>query len=379
MSGHLKTRDLYEVLGVTRNASDDDLKRAYRGLAKKYHPDVCPNDKEAEEKFKEAANAYGVLSDSTKRSNYDRYGLDGLRRGGPPGAGPETGAPFEGFKNVEDIFSTFGDLFGTFFANRPTAPTRGADLHRELDLTFNESVWGGSKDVTVHRTTSCGACRGTGASQGSHAEVCRPCQGRGQIVQAQGFFMVQRTCSHCQGRGRTINTPCKGCRGSGLEAKPTKLSLMIPPGVDDGQTLRISGKGDEMPGGGSGDLYITLHVGNDDRFERDDCDITSVVSISFARATLGGEIEIDTLDEGCRGTTILELSPGTQPDDLVVRRGQGIPRLGSQDRGDHLVRFKVEVPRKLSDEQAKILRRFAAELGEELDEKSPKTKKKRAR
>src|SRR4029077_1585718 len=213
------------------------------------------------------------------------------------------------FKSVDDIFSTFGDLFGTFFANRANRPARGTDLNLELDLTFNEAVWGARRDVKLNRPTSCGACGGTGASRGSRADVCRPCQGKGQIVHAQGFFIVQTTCSQCQGRGRMISTPCTSCRGSGLGSETTVLSLTIPPGVDEGQTLRVSGKGASSPGGTSGDLYVVLHVANDERVEREGEDITSEVSISFARAALGGEVEIDTLDENCRGTTILELAP----------------------------------------------------------------------
>lgn len=372
MNTHLGARDLYEVLEVPRSASDDDLKKAYRRLAKKYHPDVCPNDKGAEDKFKEAANAYQVLSDGEKRAAYDRYGLDGIRRGGPPDAG----APFEGFRSVEDIFSTFGDLFGEFFASRTTKPSRGADMHLELHLAFHEAVWGARRDVKLARTAGCATCGGTGAARGSRAEACRNCQGKGQVVHAQGFFMVQTTCAQCRGRGKLISIPCTGCHGRGLGPETTTLSLTIPPGVDDGQTLRVSGKGECAPGGAAGDLYVVLRVRDDDRFLREGANVTSEVSISFAQAALGGEVEIDTLDEGCRGTAILELAPGTQPGDLVMRNGQGAPHLDGHGRGDHLIRFKIEVPKKLSSGQEKLLREFAAALDEE--NKRPKKRRSRA-
>jgi len=382
MTSQFSARDLYEVLGVPRTASDSDIKKAYRALAKKTHPDVCPDDKAAEEKFKDAANAYQVLSDKAMRATYDRYGLDGLRRGSGSGAespGPAAGVPFEGFKNVEDIFSAFGNLFGEFFAQRASRSTRGPDLRLELRLAFHEAVWGTRRDIRLTRTASCTSCGGTGASRGGRVEPCRTCQGKGQVNHTQGFFMVQTMCGQCHGRGKTISTPCASCHGQGVCPETSTHALTVPPGVSDGQTLRVTGKGECVPGGGSGDLYVVLRVEKDDRFTREKDDVASEVLISFARAALGGEVEIDTLDDNCRGTAILELSPGTQPDDLVVRRDQGIPHLEGHGRGDHLIRFRVEVPKKLSDKQAKILREFAAELGEELGEKSRRPKKRRSR
>lgn len=375
-----KTRDLYAVLGVSRDANDSELKKAYRDLAKKHHPDVCPGDQAAEEKFKEAANAYQVLSDPDQRAIYDRHGLDGLQRGGPSGAETaRAGSPFEGFKSVEDIITTFGDLFGEFFTSRSVRSAQGADLHLELHLGFHEAVWGTRRDLKITRTAGCPTCSGTGAARGGHAETCRSCQGKGQVAHAQGFFVVQTPCSQCQGRGRTISLPCTSCQGRRVGPETTALSLTIPPGINEGQQLRVVGKGECAPGGTHGNLYVLLHVAKDDRFTREKADVTSEVSISFARAALGGEVEIDTLDDNCRGTTILELAPGTQPDDLVVRRGQGIPHLDGHDRGDHLIRFRVEVPRKLSDTQAQKLREFAEELGEDLGEKSKRPKKRRSK
>lgn len=371
-------RDLYEVLGVPRAANATDLKKAYREIAKKYHPDHHPGNKAAEEKFKEAANAYQVLSDDTQRAAYDRYGFDGLRRGGGGGPAPTNGGGngpgYEGFNNVEDIFSAFGDLFSDFFVGRNNRrPARGVDLRMDLRLTFREAVWGVRKDVEVTRTVGCGPCHATGAARGAKAEVCRTCQGKGQVVHAQGFFMVQTTCAQCQGAGKLIKEPCPDCQGRGVRSETSTLSVVVPPGVDDGQTLRISGKGEDVPGGGAGDLYVVLHVTEDDRFAREGDDVTSEVAISYAQATLGGEIEIDTLDDGCTGAAVLELRPGTQPGDEVVRRGQGIQHVGGAGRGDHVVRFTITVPRKLTAKQEQLLRDFAAELGDD------RPRKKRAR
>ncbi len=356
-------QDLYAVLGVERGASAADLKKAYYRLAKQYHPDHNPNDKVAEDKFKEASNAYQVLSDADQRARYDRYGFDGLGRGGG-GPGGAAGPGYQGFNSVEEIFSAFGDLFGDFFAGRSRARARGADLRLELPLAFREAVWGTRKDVKITRTAGCSTCHSTGAARGGKSEVCTTCQGKGHVHHAQGFFMVQTTCAQCLGAGKLIKDPCADCRGRGMRPETQTLSLTIPPGVDDGQTLRIAGKGEAGLGGGAGDLYVVLSVDDDDRFVREGDDVTSEVSISFAQAALGGEVEVDTLDDGCEGTAILELAPGTQPGDLVVRRGQGIPHVNGPGRGDHIIEFKVEVPKRLTSKQEKLLREFAAELGE---------------
>lgn len=352
-------RDLYEVLGVERGASQADLKKAYRRLAQQYHPDKCGGDKDSEEKFKEAANAYQVLSDDDQRALYDRYGFDGIKRGGG-GGGP-------GFSNVEDIFSAFGDLFGDFFGGRSSGKRtpRGADLRVDLELTFAEAVWGCTKDVKVTRAIACETCHGSGAAAGSKPEVCRTCQGKGQVVHAQGFFMVQTTCPHCRGQGKTIKDPCEDCRGRGTKADTTTLSVTVPAGVDDGQTLRLAGKGESAPGGSTGHLYVVLHVQGDERFRRDGDDVLSEVPVSFVKAALGGEVEIYTLEDNCNGTTTIELKPGTQPGDVIVRRGQGIPHVGEHGRGDHAIQFKVEIPKKLSARQEELLRELATDLGED--------------
>jgi molecular chaperone DnaJ len=354
-------RDLYEVLGVERGATQSDLKKAYRRLAQQYHPDKCPGDAAAEEKFKEAANAYQILSDDEQRAMYDRFGFDGLRRGG--GAGPSG----PGFSNVEDIFSAFGDLFGDFFGGRASGrrQPRGADLRVDLGLTFAEAVWGCSKEVKVTRDTPCGTCHGSGAAAGSKPEVCRTCQGKGQVVHAQGFFMVQTTCPQCRGAGKVVKDPCEDCRGRGVKPEHSTLTVTVPAGVDDGQTLRLAGKGEQAPGGATGHLYVVLHVQGDERFRREGDDVLTEVPVSFVKAALGGEAEIFTLDDNCTGTTTIELKPGVQPGDVIVRRGQGVPRVTEHGRGDHVIQLRVEIPRKLSARQEELMRELATELGEE--------------
>ncbi len=353
-------RDLYEVLGVERGATQPDLKKAYRRLAQEFHPDKNPDDKAAEEKFKEAANAYQILSDEEQRAAYDRFGFDGLRRGGGSGGG---------FSNAEDIFSAFGDLFGDFFGGRASGgrrQPRGADLRIDLELTFAEAVWGCTKDVKVARDIACSGCNGTGAAPGSKPEICRTCQGKGQVVHAQGFFMVQSTCPHCRGAGKTIKDPCPDCRGRGTQSETSQLSVTVPAGVDDGQTLRLAGKGESAQGGTTGHLYVVLHVQGDERFKRDGEDILTEIPVSFVKAALGGEVEIHTLEDNCTGSATVELKAGTQPDDVVVRRGQGIPRVDRTGRGDQVIQWKIEIPKKLSARQQELLRELATELGEDV-------------
>ena len=363
-SGDTAMRDLYEVLGCERQASASELKKAYYRLAKQYHPDHNPNDKVAEEKFKEASNAYQILSDEEQRARYDRFGFDGLR--GTNGGG---GA---GFSNVEDIFSAFGDLFGDFFGGRSSGgrrQQRGADLRVDLGLTFAEAVWGVSKDVKVTRDVACGTCSGSGAKAGTRPEMCRTCQGKGQVVHAQGFFMVQTVCPQCRGAGKVVKEPCEDCRGRGTRPESSTLNVTVPAGVDDGQTLRLAGKGEAIAGGAPGHLYVVLHVQGDERFKRDAEDVLTEVPVSFVKAALGGEIEVFTLDEGCTGSATIKLEPGTQPGDVLVRRGQGIPRVGDQGRGDHVIQLKVEIPKKLTARQEELMRLLADELGESVKEK----------
>jgi len=357
-------RDLYEVLGVERGASAADLKKAYRRLAQQYHPDKNPEDTSAEDKFKEAANAYQILSDDEQRAAYDRFGFDGLRRGGG-------GAGGDGFSNVDDIFSAFGDLFGDFFGGRGGGrrQARGADLRVDLQLTFAEAVWGTTKDVKVARDIPCATCAGSGAAKGSKPDVCRTCNGKGQVVHAQGFFMVQTVCPHCRGAGKTIKEVCEDCRGRGVRPETSELSVTVPAGVDDGQTLRLAGKGEQAPNGTAGHLYVVLHVQGDERFKRDGEDILSEVPVSFVKAALGGEVEIHTLEDNVTGTETIEIKAGIQPGDVIVRRGQGIPRISQGGRGDHVVQFKVEIPKKLTARQEELMRELATELEEPVKEK----------
>jgi molecular chaperone DnaJ len=349
-------RDLYEVLEVERQASASDLKKAYYRLAKKYHPDHNPGDKDAEEKFKECSNAYSVLSDDEQRQRYDRFGLEGLR--GQQAAG--------GYSNVEDILSAFGDIFGDFFGGRGQGrrQPRGADLRVDVNLAFPEAVWGTTKDVKVAREVPCVTCTGTGAKPGSKPEVCKACQGKGQVVHAQGFFMVQTTCPQCRGAGKQIKEPCEDCRGRGTKSETSTLNVTVPAGVDDGQTLRLAGKGETAPGGTTGHLYVVLHVQGDERFKRDGEDVLTEVPVSFVKAALGGEIEVYTLDDNVSAMATIELKPGTQPDEVMVRRGQGIPRVGEAGRGDQVLQFKVEIPKKLTARQEELMRELAGELGE---------------
>jgi molecular chaperone DnaJ len=361
-------RDLYEVLGCDRQASASELKKAYYRLAKQYHPDHNPNDKAAEDKFKEASNAYQVLSDEEQRARYDRFGFDGLRMNGQGG---------EGFSNVEDIFSAFGDLFGDFFGGRTSGgrrQQRGADLRIDLGLTFAEAVWGVTKEVKVTRDVPCEPCSGSGAKPGTKPETCRTCNGKGQVVHAQGFFMVQTACPHCRGAGKQVKDPCEECRGRGTRPEASTLTVSVPAGVDDGQTLRLAGKGETAPGGAAGHLYVVLHVQGDERFKREGEDVLTEVPISFIKAALGGEIEVYTLDDNCTGTTTVRVDPGVQPGDVMVRRGQGVPRVGASvsGRGDHVIQFKVEIPKKLSARQSELLRELAAEMGEGVKEKDEK-------
>jgi molecular chaperone DnaJ len=358
-------RDLYEVLGVERQASAGDLKKAYYRLAKQYHPDHNPGDKEAEEKFKEAANAYQILCDDDQRQRYDRFGFDGLK-----GYSNNNGA--NGFSSVEDIFSAFGDLFGDFFGGRSQGrrgPPRGGDVRVDLDLTFAEAVWGTTKEVNVSRQIACESCNATGAKPGSKAETCSTCNGKGQVVHAQGFFMVQTTCPHCRGAGKAIKDPCDDCRGRGTKAEQSQLSVTVPPGVDDGQPLRVMNKGNVAPGGTPGHLYVVLHVQGDERFRREGDDVLTEMPISMVKAALGGELDVHTLEENCMGTATIRVEPGIQPGDVFVRRGHGIPHLDGKGRGDQVIMFKVEVPKKLTAKQEELLRALATEMSEDVAEK----------
>lgn len=351
-------RDYYEVLGVARDADASNIKRAYRKAAMKFHPDRNPGDGEAEERFKEAAEAFEVLSDSEKRQLYDRFGHEGPSRAG-----------FSGFSGSEEIFSHFGDLFGDLFGNLGFSgrgrggPARGADIKVQLEITLSDVVHGANRDVVVPRRENCETCAGSGAKPGTAAESCRHCGGRGQVVHRQGFFTLQTTCPVCRGEGRMITDPCRDCGGTGTVQRETTLTVNVPPGVDDGQTLRIQGRGQAGPQGGPpGNLYVVLRLKPDSRFVRDEYDIHSKVEVSMFQATLGCTVEIDTLD----GTDEVDIKPATQAGEVLIRRNQGIPVLGERGRGDHHLHVEVTIPEDLTKDEAEILRQMAEARGEHV-------------
>jgi len=344
-------RDYYEVLGVDRNASESDLKKAYRKLALKFHPDRNPGDRKAEENFKEAAEAYEVLRDSKKRQIYDQYGHQGLE-----------GAGFSGFGGFEDIFSSFGDIFEDFFGfgggrRSRSRVHRGADLRYDMQLTFMEAAFGTEKEIDVEKAEPCSACEGTGAAPGTGVETCPQCGGSGQIGRSQGFFTVRTTCGHCRGQGQVIANPCTTCRGQGKVLARKKVSVRIPAGVDNGSRLRLTGEGEAGAyGGPAGDLYVFIHAQEHEFFQRDDTHVLCQIPISFIQAALGDTVSIPTL----KGETELEIPKGTQPGDIFRLRGEGIPSLRNGHRGDQIVQVNVKTPTNLNKKQTALLREFAA-------------------
>lgn len=343
-------RDYYEILGVARDSEPSDIKRAYRKAAMRFHPDRNPGDGEAEERFKEAAEAFEVLSDPEKRQLYDRFGHEGPSRAG-----------FSGFSGSEEIFSHFGDLFGDLFGNlgfggRRGGPQRGGDIKVQLEITLQDVVNGANRDVVVPRRETCVTCGGAGAKPGTTAESCRHCGGRGQVMHQQGFFTLQTTCPVCRGEGRLITDPCRDCAGTGTVQRETTLTVNVPPGVDDGQTLRIQGRGQAGPRGGPpGNLYVVLRLKPDGRFVRDEYDIHSKVEVSMFQAALGCTVAVDTLE----GTDEVQIKPGTQAGEVLIRRSQGIPVLGERGRGDHHVHVEVTIPEDLTKDEAEALRQMA--------------------
>jgi molecular chaperone DnaJ len=350
-------RDFYEVLGVPRAATDTELKKAYRQLARKYHPDTNPDDPEAEERFKEIAVAYEALSDPEKRALYDRYGADGLRAGGP------ASDPFGG--GLSDLFDAFfgGSPFGG--ARSQSGPRRGADLEAIADIAFETAVFGGDASVTVQTIVGCETCHSTGAAPGTEAVRCADCQGTGQVRRVRqsilGQMVTASACSRCGGTGETIPTPCQTCRGEGRVRDSRTLTIEVPAGVDHGATLRLTGRGAAGPRGGpSGDLYVHLRVQPHERFERRGDDLWLPLRVGVAQAALGATIEIETLE----GDEKVTLPAGTQTGRTFSFRGKGVPRLQGRGRGDLNVEVVVETPTELSDEEAELLRRFAELRGE---------------
>ncbi|HEX7192502.1 MAG TPA: molecular chaperone DnaJ [Thermoanaerobaculia bacterium] len=353
-------RDYYEVLGVVKGASIDDIKKAYRKLALKYHPDKNPNDPEAEERFKEAAEAYGVLSDDEKRARYDRYGHAGTT--GMNGFDPNQFADFGDI--LGDLFG-FGDFFGTS-RRRTTRPARGNDLRYDLTLEFEDAVFGKDITLNVPRVAVCTTCSGSGAKPGTQPVTCSGCAGRGQIRYSQGFFAVARTCPQCGGAGKVIKDPCATCGGAGRVHEEKTISVKVPSGVDDGSRLRVAGEGEGgYNGGPSGDLYVFISVKPHDKFTRRDYDIHSEETISVTRAALGGEVKVDTLD----GAETLRVNTGTQPNQVFRLRGKGVQYLDGSGRGDHYVHVNVRIPSTMTEEKRKLYEQLATIDGEAVPER----------
>ena len=364
-------RDYYEVLGVSKGASEDELKKAYRKLAKENHPDLHPGDKECEARFKEINEAYEVLSDSDKRAKYDQFGHAAFDPNQGFGGGGFGG--FEGFGGFGDIF---GDIFGGFGGfggggRNPNAPRKGDNLRATVNIKFEEAAFGVKKDVFVSKIEQCPDCKGTGCAEGTTAEVCPDCKGTGSVktTQRTPFGMVQSTgqCPKCKGRGKIIHTPCKSCRGIGSVRRQHKVTVSVPAGIDDGQTISLRGQGNAgINGGPAGDLLITVLVQPHARFERDGASILLEQEVSFAQAALGSEIEVPTLD----GKVKLNIPEGTQPGSVFRLKGKGVPYLRANGRGDQFVTVKVAVPKNMSSAQKEALRQYASAMGETIEQKN---------
>jgi molecular chaperone DnaJ len=355
-------RDYYEVLGVSRQASADELKKAYRKLAKKYHPDINPGNEEAEAAFKEINEAYSVLSDEEKRSQYDRFGHSAF-----DGTGGFSGFDGFGFGGLDDLFETFmGGAFRRSGSNRNNQPARGKDRRFSLEITFEEAAFGAEKEITITRMQACGTCKGTGSKPGSKVEKCKQCQGSGQIRYTRpsvfGQYVELQTCNTCGGKGKIILEPCETCNGNERVSKNSRISLIIPAGIDNGQTISLKSEGDAgLRGGPAGDLYVTIHIKPHEIFKREGYDVVCDIPISFTQAALGAEIDIPTLE----GIIKYNIPEGTQTGTVFRLKGKGIKRLRSESKGDQYIRVNVEVPKKLSSRQKEILREFAEISGDE--------------
>jgi molecular chaperone DnaJ len=352
-------RDYYEVLSIAREAGVDEIKKAYRKMALKYHPDKNPGDPEAEEKFKEAAEAYGVLSDQDKRAKYDRYGHQGVS--GMGGFDPNQFADFGDI--LGDLFG-FGDFFGSR-GRKGSRPGRGNDLRYDLELEFEEAAFGKEMSLTIPRVVTCTTCSGSGAKAGTQPVSCTGCGGRGQVRYSQGFFAVARTCPQCGGAGKVIKDPCATCNGAGRVREEKTISVKIPAGVDDGSRLRVSGEGESgFNGGPAGDLYVFISVHEHPKFTRRDYDVHSEHTVSVTQAALGGELQTETLD----GKESLKIPAGTQPNQVFRLRGKGVQFLDGNGRGDHYVHVSVKIPTSLTEEQRRLLEQLAILQGETLPE-----------
>lgn len=348
----MSKRDYYEVLGVSRTATEIEIKRAYRRLAVEHHPDKNPDKPEAEERFKEAAEAYSVLSDTQKRAAYDRYGHAGA-------AGQGFGFDPQGFTNIEDIFDLFGfgDMFGGRGGQRSrTAAQRGSDLRYDLEISLEEAATGKEQKLQIPRLEKCDECGGRGTEEGTQPETCVTCDGSGQTRYQQGFFSVMRTCPNCGGKGKIIKNPCKNCGGAGRIEQEKTIEIKIPAGVETGSRLRVGGEGEAgVNGGPTGDLYVVIHVAEHATFERQGANLYASVPVSFAQAALGAEIQVKTLD----GEEPLKIPTGTQTGTVFRLKEQGMPILGGRGKGDLFVAVTLVTPKILTKEQRKLLEQLA--------------------
>ena len=372
----MSKKDYYEVLGVSRSATDDDIKKAYRKLARQYHPDVNKDNPDAAAKFKEINEANAVLSDSEKRKQYDQFGHSAFEGAGAGGAGGFDFSGFGGGGGMDDIFDMFfgggrSGGFGGGSSNRSAAQERGADLRLDMQITFEEAAFGVEKEVKIKRNEACDICHGSGAMSGSKVETCSECGGTGQVKVMQntmfGRMVNVRPCPKCNGEGKIIKDPCKKCSGTGRDRKTATIKVRVPAGVDEGTRLRVSGAGDAgVRGNASGDLYVYLSIKQHKLFSREGQTVICEVPISIVQATLGAEIEVPTLD----GKTIFKVPEGTQPNTVFRLKGKGIPRLQGTSggaRGDQMVKVKIVVPRNLTDKQKELLRNFADVTGDNIN------------
>ena len=354
----MSKRDYYEILSVERTATDGEIKSAYRKLALKYHPDRNPGDKQAEERFKECAEAYAILADPEKRAAYDRFGHAGVSSAA--GAGGFDPSVFTGFEDIlgglGDIFG-FGDLLGG--GRRRGGPQRGRDLRYDLEISFEESAQGSETTIQIPREENCDACKGSGAAPGTQAAVCNLCRGQGQVRTQQGFFTVARTCPQCRGTGKTITKPCTTCRGAGRVSADRKIKVRIPPGIATGQQLRLQGEGEAgFAGGPSGSLYVVVHVQEHEYFRRDGMNLFCEVPVNYPTVALGGEIDVPTLD----GVETVKVPEGTQTGTTLRLRGKGMPDVNGRGRGDLFATVQVRTPKKLTKEQRQTIEQLAKVL-----------------
>jgi molecular chaperone DnaJ len=358
-------RDYYEVLGVEHNVSEEEIKRAYRKLAVKFHPDKNPDDPHAEEKFKELGEAYDVLIDSDKRAAYDRFGHAAFAPGGAGFGGGGFHDPFDIFREVFGSGGIGGGIFETFFGaagTRAQDRQRGSDLRYDMEIRLEEAAFGVEKEIEIAKLETCDKCQGRGAEPGSRSITCPVCGGRGQVISSRGFFQVSQTCPRCRGAGQIIEKPCRQCHGEGRVEKLSRIKLKIPAGISEGARLRSSRNGEAgIRGGSQGDLYVVIHIKEHKIFQRDDDNLYCEVPIPFSIAALGGQVDVPTLE----GKAHLKVPPGTQSGQMFKVRGKGIINVNGRDRGDLLARLIVEVPSRLNAEQRRKLEEFAALCGEE--------------